>query len=168
MDRARMAMEMGTETDTTKPQDSSVKPTRRGLTRIRTALTELALFRQAKVTEETLKIYSVRLGKENVDDVLGAISTIQDLPRLEGELSFPEIGVFLAVAGSMAVQRENRASLDAKRTTLAGWKCPDCGTAMSGLIAADDERPRKCVCGALMEQIHREDNFHGGNYARTA
>ena len=87
---------------TTKPSDSSANRTKT----IRAALTELALYRQAESDRRNAQsLLRARLGKENVDDVLGAIRTIQDLPRLEGELSFPEIGacVFWRLLGALAI-----------------------------------------------------------------
>ena len=175
MDRNRRATD--TEGQETKPRDSSANRTKT----IRAALTELALYRQAKVTDETLKAYCARLGKENVDDVLGAIRTIQDLPRLEGELSFPEIGVFLAITGALAIARQNRQAVAANKTTLVRWHCPECGIHFSGFTSAEDFRDRRCqgfskdkevtfprkICGALMEEDFREDNFKSGNQARA-
>lgn len=60
------------------------------------------------------------------------------------------------------------------RTTLARWKCPECGTTQAGFIYPDDHRTRRCqgiprdrrtdtnargqrICGAAMVEIHRED-----------
>lgn len=56
-----------------------------------------------------LNLYSKRLEKERFDDVIAALETIQDLPRGEGELAFPEIGAILAMVNVCAVSRQNRA-----------------------------------------------------------
>ena len=68
-----------------------------------------------------------------------------------------------------------QAAIATTRTTYARWKCPECGIYQSGFIAPEDERPRRCngiptqrtdggrICGALMVEVFREDNFTTGN-----
>jgi hypothetical protein len=46
--------------------------------------------------------------KENHEDVIAAIEKLGELPREEGQPSFPDIGTILAVAGVMRVARHNR------------------------------------------------------------
>ncbi len=174
MDRGRIAMDQEVETDERKQSGSSASATKK----IRQALTELAIYRQAKVSEDTFRAFCVRLAKESLDDVLGAIHTIQDLPRQSGELSFPEIGVFLTVTSALGVARRNRTSIESRKTTLVRFQCPECLYTCSGFTMPDDHRERRCmgfprdkktiddtICGALMLEIFREDNFKTGNKA---
>ena len=68
------------------------------LPRIQMALAQMALLRGTKLDKMTLSLYSKRLAQENVEDVLAGIETIQDLPREEGDLAFPEVGAILSTA----------------------------------------------------------------------
>jgi DNA-directed RNA polymerase subunit RPC12/RpoP len=119
-----------------------------------------------------LTLYSKRLVKERLEDVVSALEMIQDLPREEGELAFPEVGTILSTVGVCALSRRNRARM-AHQTVLVHYRCPDCGVYRSGWIPPDDHAPRRCngiprdrrtdnnpdgvrVCGALMDEVHRE------------
>lgn len=61
-----------------------------------------------------------------------------------------------------------------RRTTLARWRCPDCGIFSAGYIEQLDYKPRRCqgiprnrdtretrdgrpICGALMVQVQGEN-----------
>ena len=114
----------------------------------------------------TLSLYSKRLAQENVEDVLAGIETIQDLPREEGDLAFPEVGAILSTARVCRVARINREAA-AKVTVLVRWRCPECGITLCDWISPSDDAPRVCkgipskgpsdvVCGAIMDEVHRE------------
>ena len=63
-------------------------------------------------------LYSKRLVKENIEDVLAAIEQIQDLPRTEGELAFPEVGLILDMASmhrTALLLREANKRMEANR-----------------------------------------------------
>ena len=147
-------------------ETQSLKLLESPLQRIKVALAQMAMMRSAgRLDASTLNLYSRRLTKERLEDVLAALETIQDLPREEGETSFPSIGEILTVVGVQRVARHNREQL-AVKTELARWKCPECGIYQSGFIAPTDYEPRVCrgipregkgsVCGAVMVQVHRE------------
>jgi len=131
---------------------------------IKMALTEMACFRGAKVDTVTLAFYSKRLVQENLEDVLAALRTLQDLPREEGDLAFPEVGAILGMVGVCAVSRHNREQMGIRKD-LVRWHCPECGIHMSGFISPLDREPRACkgipregsgICGAIMNEVHRE------------
>ena len=142
------------------------KPLDNALPRIQMALAQMALLRGTRIDKEQLSLYSRRLAKENPEDVIAAIETIQDLPREDGDLAFPEVGQILAVTGVQAAARHSR-ELAAQNKILAMWKCPHCGTVTSGFISPLDREPRVCrgipkvgekdqICGEIMEQHYRE------------
>ena len=139
------------------------------LQQIRTALAMMAAFRGAKPDGTTLTAYSGRLQKAIVDkvrleDVIAAIEKLADMPREEGELAFPEVGVLLDMSVVMSVQRFHR--IQASRADfLVRWACKSCGIHKSGWIATNDTAPRICKgihrsgngpCGATMEIVYDE------------
>lgn len=133
--------------------------------RIKTALSQMAIFRGAKIDVSTLKLYSARLEQEPVDDVIDAIEKLQDTPRGEGELALPEIGVLLAMTRAAGVARANRRSAHLK--DLARWRCPSCNATRCGYIDTSDFATRYChgiptrphkhgeMCGVAMVEIYR-------------
>ena len=78
------------------------------LQRIQMALTQMAIFRGGEMDKTTLSLYSRRLAREGVEDVVAATETIAEMERKEGELRIPEIGAILKVVAAVAVARENR------------------------------------------------------------
>ena len=72
--------------------------------------------------------------------------------------------------------KQRRATQAAQPLDLVRWYCPDCGIYVSGFIPLDEHYPCRCqgvpkdqrtdknavgqiVCGALMEEIHREPSY---------
>lgn len=81
--------------------------------------------------------------------------------------------------------RRSRHSQSSGLTTYVRWRCPDHGIIFGNFVDASDFRSRRCrkqicdahpnadgivICGALMTEISREDNFKtgNGNVTRTA
>jgi hypothetical protein len=73
--------------------------------------------------------------------------------------------------------RRSRSSQSSGRTTYARWRCPDHGIIVGDFIVPTDHKSRRCrkktpdtrpnvygpvICGALMHEIFREDNFTTG------
>jgi hypothetical protein len=131
------------------------KPSESALPRIQMALAQMAILRGAKLDKETLSLYSRRLVKERIDDTLAAIEQIGEMERKEVDPAFPPLATILAVVGAQAVARHNREQL-AIKTLLACWRCPQCANTRSGWIPPTDHEPRKCQCGAVMIEVHRE------------
>lgn len=139
---------------------------------IKRALSNTAIFRQARVDSETLQLYAERLLNFSLWDVQSALKRIEDLPRGEGETAFPEIGIVLAVVREEINNRLNRLE-NAKSKRLVSWKCPDCKRTQSGWIPPGASLERRCpgipadgrtdtntqgqrVCGAKLEVIYDE------------
>lgn len=135
------------------------------LPRLMLALTQLAIFRGAKMDKTLLTLYSKRLAQENPDDVCVALKKLEEVPRKEGETALPDIGTILA-----AVELERRArvvrmtSLDEER--LVRWRCPECNVTCCGFVKYGESRLRYCrgiprrknyrpgeVCGATLDVI---------------
>lgn len=74
------------QTATLRPQD-----VQRRLSLIKT-LTGLAEARQARVSEETLKLYSAHLAEYEPGDVIEVIRAMARRKRAEGETAFPALG----------------------------------------------------------------------------
>ena len=131
------------------------KPSESALPRIQMALAQMAILRGTKLDKETLSLYSRRLVKERIDDVLSAIEQIAEMERAEGDPAFPPMATILAVLGAAAVARHNREQV-AIKTVLTRWQCSECTNTRSGWIPPQDHEPRKCYCGAVMVEVHRE------------
>jgi hypothetical protein len=108
-------------------------------------LTELAIFRGAKLDPITLKFYSSRLAEKPAEDVVSACQKLQDLVRKEGESALPEIGVFLAATEAETVARKNRIEAAKHGPSLVGWQCIDCKTTMTGFPASNADLDRRCI-----------------------
>ena len=141
------------------------------LQRIKIQLTQTCMFRGAKIDASTLSLYSKRLFKEPIEDVIAALEKIQEMPRKEGELGLPEIGIILAAVASQGFTRRAR-DANASMTQLVRWKCPECGVFSSGFISPADHDLRRCqgipkdkrtdcnrngtrICGAILDVVHR-------------
>jgi hypothetical protein len=110
---------------------------------IKSGLSKMAVCRGADPPREAIEFYAHRLAKENLEDVVAALQTIEQLPRGPGDLSFPELGAVLAVVGTEAVSRANRTRL-ANQRFYVRFYCKTCGNATTGFLTLEDDRPRTC------------------------
>lgn len=185
MDRTRM------ETEDISPRENedsklTSKLSQKSLLKIVEALKQAATMRGGVMEAESLRAYSKRLGQENLDDVLTALTKLGEMKRNEYEGVMPDVGGILAVVQAMAVARINRMAINARKTTMVRWECPDCGIHNSGFVAPDDHRERRCqgfskdkdlswdprggrkICGALLKEDFRQDDYKSGDQRRTA
>jgi hypothetical protein len=144
------------------------------LQKIKIALTELAIFRGAKLDPITLRLYSSNLADKPAEDVVAACQKLQELVRKEGESALPEIGVFLAATNAETVARKNRIEAAKHGQSMVGWRCIDCKNVMTGFPASNDDLDRRCespyrwvngkrgilpygqICGGRMEVIFND------------
>lgn len=75
-----------------------------------TALGQMAAFRGATVTDETLALFAARLVAERVrvEDAVEACRRLEREERAEGELAFPSLGTLLKRIGLVESQRYRR------------------------------------------------------------
>lgn len=135
------------------------KPSDNPLLRIKMALTEMASFRMAKVDAAQLSLFARRLAKENLDDVLSALATLAELPREEGENSFPEIGVILSSVGMERVARHNREGKAQGPQDIIRWECDGAHKHhCMGFYYQSEPTPKgkTCRCGANLQMLSRE------------
>lgn len=71
----------------------------------------LAESRQASISAETLRIYSLQLAKYQWPDLQAAISHLALRPRAEGETAFPDLGT---VNGAVDFEARKRRSAEAR------------------------------------------------------
>lgn len=125
------------------------------LQRIKMALAQMAIFRQATLDASTLKLYSARLATERLDDVTAALEKLQEMERAEGEPTLPAMSTILAMIRYCAVQRENRERID-KKPFLVGIECPACRHRSSGFVAQGETIARPCPrCSQPMQEFAR-------------
>ena len=74
---------------------------------------------------EALRLYSTRLAKERLEDVLMALEKLAEMPRGEFESLMPGIGGILAVVAAMAEARRARSKPQEYYQQQA---CPVCGS----------------------------------------
>jgi len=152
--------------------------------KIKMALAQMAMFRGARLDAKMLSLYAQRLSKERLEDVLAALTRIQDQPRQEGELSFPEVGAIISMARSAGRQRQEQ-DRDLHEY-FQQQVCPVCG-GIVGMMRPRGEQFRtwcvgcqsyrkitpedlqltapqwSLVCMSL-ERIHREWRQRGGQF----
>lgn len=111
---------------------------------MRKALSEVAMFRRAKVSRDEIDAFANALAENySEQEVTEACRSIRSLPRVEGELSFPELAVFEhCCKAARAIRTANEQRMRGK--LVARWVCPKCGTCYSGYIFPDDYKPRIC------------------------
>jgi hypothetical protein len=112
-----------------------------------------------------LELFSARLEKENLEDVVPAIEKIQYREREEGENAIPEMGAILAEVASCARLRRDREA-NGSKTILARWQCPSCGVSSCGYIAAGDRTQR--YCKGIPKGPHAAAEICGGSMERRA
>lgn len=120
--------------------------------RIKMALAEMAICRGAALEKEHLLLYSRRLDRENLEDVLTTLNKIQEMPRREGELALPELGAILELVrfeGNARTRRERART----PSMLVAWKCPVCRATMNNWVPPNSDLDRICRCGKLMDAI---------------
>jgi hypothetical protein len=110
----------------------------------------MANLRAAKLTVEILQSYSVRLARENVEDVVAALGIIAERPRKEGETALPDIGTILAEVKAQGRIREAKERKQHSKH-LAHLVCPGCKTSCAGWVRLGDNLKFYCRrCGMLM------------------
>jgi chromosome condensin MukBEF ATPase and DNA-binding subunit MukB len=122
------------------------------LTKLRSALTDMATLRNGTLTKESLRLYSQRLAKEEITDVLAMLETLGEQKRTEFEASIPEIGVMLALTRVEETARRNRDEV-AKSERFVRWKCPVCGATLSGFPTRNDSLDRYCEKKASLNEL---------------
>ena len=110
---------------------------------IKRGLTNMAIYRQAAHDSAAIELYAQRLIHFELEDVLNALKTIEDLPRDEGKTAFPEIGIVLDTVRAQVQRRLTRAELS-KNKALVIWKCPDCRSSISAFLARGEHDERRC------------------------
>ena len=131
------------------------------------------MLRGTTPSKETLKLYTDRLVKEPLEDVLRALEKLGEQPKKEFESAVPEIGSILALVNVCTIARQNRAEA-AKSQRLVRWRCEECGTTRCGFLSYGDALERRCngipkdkrtdvnaegkrVCGARMVVVHDDE-----------
>jgi len=122
-------------------------------------------------------MYSTRLSKKNLTDVLVVLSHLAESPRSQYEPAIPDLGALLALVDAEAVARNNRTEA-VKSQRLVYWSCPECGTVNSGFPMSNSDLDRRCrgiprdgsiethrdgsrrICGARMNVIFDESENH--------
>ena len=113
------------------------------LAEIMRALMNMATFRQATVTKDTLKLYSERLAFLELEDVLEGCKAIEGLPRDEGETAFPNLATVIHFVNIENSARYNRIQAS-KDKRLVRWKCPECGVTCSDWVPPGASLYRRC------------------------
>jgi hypothetical protein len=144
------------------------------LKRVIGALETTATLRNGTMGKEAMRLYSSRLAKEPIEDVLLALEKLAEQPRKEYEQAIPDLGNLLLLVDHCTTAR--RYHEDAKKNQrLVGWMCPDCGVLMSGFVARGSDLSRRCqgipkdkrtdtnaqgrrICGAEMRVFYDEAN----------
>ena len=158
---------MEERTQSSQLLESPSQKTKSLLQKIKMQLAQTAMFRGAKPEAAMITLYSERLAAESFEDVIAALTKIQETPREEGELALPEIGAMLkavAVMKSIRVARE-RAALNLQ---FVAWKCPACSVTCSGFLSPGSHELRYCqasphkslhasgeICGTSMNVVYR-------------
>lgn len=153
-----------------KPEGSSDSQTE-NLVR---ALQMVAYARQATPTPGALKYIAERIREFDFADVVKVCGTLAEKGREPGESAFPPLHDFLEPLRNLQAKRAISPELD--KTTLVRWQCPDCRVFTSAFVVPADHRDRRCqgiprdkrtdenpnglrICGAILEELFREDNF---------
>jgi len=99
--------------------------------------------RAAKIDQDSLRLYTARLVKENAGDVICALQKLAEMPRENFETAMPDLATILALVSAEGVSRQNRSEA-ARSQRLVLWECPDCGTRLSGFPSAGQSLERRC------------------------
>lgn len=121
--------------------------------KIKTALTAAAICRGAKLDAATITLYSTRLAKDALQDVLFALDRLSEMPRGEYESALPDLGALLALVETCRISRQNRAEMEHNKR-LFYFNCDHCGHNESGHYAPSD--PRVCevrICKSIYGPI---------------
>ena len=89
----------------------------------------------------TLRLYSSRLANENLEDVLAACHKLKELPRQEGDPSFPAVETILSMVGVMETARK---ATEAPELYLVGFQCKTCKLTAAAYYPADATLPMHC------------------------
>ena len=121
--------------------------------------------RAAKIDQDSLRLYTARLIRENTGDVIAALQKLAEMPRENFETALPGIAEILALVTTERISRENRST--AKQTErLVRWQCPACKHTCCGFPSRGSDLDRRCdknvwneeqfcalPCGTLMTVI---------------
>ncbi|MFY9939669.1 MAG: hypothetical protein WAK33_22495, partial [Silvibacterium sp.] len=113
--------------DPTAPKQTaiSMQPDAQSLSLLVSILTSLAQARQAPINSETLKLYALKLSRQDLRDVNEAVGKMASQPRREGETAFPDFGTLLmhveAARVARRVKEERDRSLEDEKTEFAAY-----------------------------------------------
>lgn len=119
------------------------------------------------MTKDSVDLYSSRLSKEPLEDVLVALEKLSEMPRREYEPAIPDIGGLIALVQTITIARRNRLEIERDKK-LVLWECPTCGHRISGWFNLSSDLRRQCqslygpkgtrqvlpdkqICGAIMD-----------------
>lgn len=144
------------------------------------SLTELAIFRGARMDKMALSLYAKRLAEENADDVCKALEALRERPAHDKGRMMPDMGIILEAVNAQRKVRLAQASIAAEER-LIRWRCPVCHVTMSGFVKPGASKLRYCrglpqkahygpgeVCGGSMDVVEdfpaklaSQGMFHG-------
>jgi hypothetical protein len=93
------------------------------------------------VDATTLRLFSSRLANENLEDVLAACHKLGELPRQEGDPSFPAVETILSMVEVMQTARKAR---EAPERYLVAFQCKACKLTATAYYASDATLPTRC------------------------
>ncbi len=113
--------------DPTAPKQTAIlmQPDAQSLSLLVSILTSLAQARQAPINSETLKLYALKLSRQDLRDVNEAVGKMASQPRREGEAMFLDFRTLLCMstpegcAGRMKEERDR--SLEDEKTEFAAY-----------------------------------------------
>lgn len=122
-------------------------------TRVGFALGNCATLRGGTLDKETLKLYTAKLIRYDVDDVMLALEKLSEMPREEYQSAIPDIGGIIALVQVCRNARINRAEAD-KNKKLFYFSCSICGHSESAYFIPTDPRlDRKRICKSIYGPI---------------
>ena len=140
--------------------------------RILKALTECATLRNGVLSKDAKELYTTRLSREPLQDVLLSLDKLGEAERGEYETAIPEIGGLLALVKTVTIARLNRLEAE-KKKRLVRWQCPECRVGSSAWVAPNGSLEMRChgipktrkvgrpgdavpICGARMVVVFDE------------
>lgn len=112
--------------------------------KISAALTNCAVMRNGTVGKEAKLLYTNRLCKEPVQDVVVALEKLGEAERGEYEAAIPEIGALLSLVKTVTIARLNRLEAE-KKKRLIRWQCPECKVGSTAWVAPNGSLEMRCM-----------------------
>lgn len=158
----------------TKPSTNSAVTTGSHTENVINALQMVAYARQASPTLGAMKYIAEKLLDFEFGDVVKVCGMLAENGREPGESAFPPLHDFLEPLRNLEAKRAISPELD--KTTFVRWQCPDCHVFAYSFVVPNDHRQRRCqgiprdqkidendrgtrICGALLFEVYRENNF---------